>query len=320
MKTYSNLDNLWRDVIHYRSSKQFKAVLEACSQLRHIAPYNAMLVEMQRPGARYVLTKKEWEKRYNRVLKENARPLVILFPFGPVEFVFDIADTMQNEENRLPIGLSNNEILDEIARPFKTKNNVSDDILNTLIDNLAVNGIALDTNMIAGAGYGANVKLLVNKLTNIMVPINNFKTIQWDAGYLLSVNKNADKGELFSAICHELGHLFCHHLPMPIDWKEKKWDVRWLDHKWQEFEAESVAWLVCERLGIYNPSEKYLATYLSQGDSEAYIDKNVSLENILTATNEIEKLLKPLDFRKGLLYKHCENFKKFYKLANLKRS
>ena len=112
-----------------------------------------MLVEMQRPGARYVLTKKEWEKRYNRVLKENARPLVILFPFGPVEFVFDIADTMQNEENRLPIGLSNNEILDEIARPFKTKNNVSDDILNTLIDNLAVNGIALDTNMIAGAGY-----------------------------------------------------------------------------------------------------------------------------------------------------------------------
>lgn len=54
-----NLDSLWRNVKSYRSSENFMAVMNACSRFRHLAPYNAMLVEMQRLGARYVLSEKE---------------------------------------------------------------------------------------------------------------------------------------------------------------------------------------------------------------------------------------------------------------------
>lgn len=60
----TNLDSLWRNVKAYRSSENFLAVMKACSRFRHLAPYNAMLVEMQRPGARYVLFEKEWWNKY----------------------------------------------------------------------------------------------------------------------------------------------------------------------------------------------------------------------------------------------------------------
>lgn len=58
----SNLDILWQSVIQYRSCEHFEQVLKACARFKELAPYNGMLVEMQRPGAKYVLTEQQWEK------------------------------------------------------------------------------------------------------------------------------------------------------------------------------------------------------------------------------------------------------------------
>ncbi|MBK7442542.1 MAG: hypothetical protein IPI65_13570 [Bacteroidetes bacterium] len=43
-----------------------------------------------------VLSAEKW-KKYRRTIKKNARPLLILMPFGPVEFVYDITDTEGDE-------------------------------------------------------------------------------------------------------------------------------------------------------------------------------------------------------------------------------
>lgn len=67
--TESNLDSLWRNVKSYRSSDNFMAVMKACSRFRHLAPFNAMLVEKQCPGTRYVLSEKEWRSKYDRGIK-----------------------------------------------------------------------------------------------------------------------------------------------------------------------------------------------------------------------------------------------------------
>lgn len=305
----SNLDSLWRNVRAYRSSENFMEVMKACSRFRHLAPYNAMLVEMQRPGARYVLSEKEWRNRYNRGIKPNARPLIVLVPFGPVDFLFEISDTYPLK-SRL-FWKTDDEILEEIAAPYKTKKDVSDDILNETIEQLPVHGIAIDTSFVAGADYAARIELLTNLSHYINVHIGKEKNLKWQANYLLSVNKNAQKGECFASICHELGHLFCQHLVAPCDWE--KWQVRNLSHAAKEFEAESVSWLVCERLGIGNPSEKYLSGYLSANNE---IPSEVSIERILYAVKEVWNMCSlevNTSYRDGLLYKHCDDFKESIK-------
>ena len=61
-------------------------------------------------------------------------------------------------------------------------------------------------------------------------------------------------------LAHELAHLYCGHLGTPND----NWwpDRRGLSEAVREFEAESVAFLLCSRLGIENPSHEYLAEYI----------------------------------------------------------
>lgn len=311
-----NLDLLLKRVIQYRSSEHFQEILKACTKFRNLAPYNAMPIEMQRPGSMYVLTQDQWEKRYNRVLKPNARPLIILVPFGPVEFVFEIGDTMQSERNGTLFGPSDEDILNEIAEPYKIKQDVPLRTLDNLIKNLAFHGIDTDFGMAAGAGYGAQIKVLFDNRKDITIPFNKNRNIKWQAGYLLSVNRNAENSELFASICHELGHLFCYHLLMPGDWKEKAWNVRAIEHKWKEFEAESVSWIVCERLGIHNPSEGYLAGYIDKTETVSYISEQVSVERIMAAANEIERMLNVQNYRNGLLYKHCDDFKKFCRMLS----
>lgn len=68
-------------------------LLEFVKKFPHIAPYNAMLVHVQKPGSQYVCSASEWRNGYHRDIKPGARPLVILRPFGPVSFVFELLDT-----------------------------------------------------------------------------------------------------------------------------------------------------------------------------------------------------------------------------------
>jgi hypothetical protein len=309
----SNLDALWQNVKSYRESKNFKEVLKACVRFRHLAPYNAMLVEIQRPGVRYVLSEKEWRTKFDRGIKPNARPVIVLVPFGPVDFLFEINDTYPLK-SRL-FSKSAEDIMEEISAPYKTKHDVSDKQLNHFMEQLCLHGIAIDTGFIVGADYGAKIELLTSYPHIINIPYSKDKYVSWDADYLLSVNSKAQNGERFASICHELGHLFCYHLPYPQTWK--KWEVRNISKAAEEFEAESVSWLICEMLCIGNPSERYLSGYL---DSNNEIPRDVSIERIFSATKDVMKLCSPdksISYKDGLLYKNCDNFKNAIKQINV---
>ena len=99
-KDISSITRLFRDIKLYRKCSEFKKKLDFYSNFPYLGVYNAALVEQQRPGARLVLTVKKWEKLYNRRIKTNARPVIILMPFYPVDFLFDISDTTPIDNNR----------------------------------------------------------------------------------------------------------------------------------------------------------------------------------------------------------------------------
>ena len=91
---------------------------------------------------------------------------------------------------------------------------------------------------------------------------------------------------------HELGHYFCHHLPNPLAPKDKNGKELYarrhkLSEEQEEFEAESVAWLVCKRLGIPTDSEYYLSHYCTKNGTIP----QVSPDAILRAADAIERLM-----------------------------
>ena len=300
----TNLEKLFYQVKEYRTCEYFKKILDICKKFKHLAPYNSMLINMQKPGAKYVLHESEWMEKFNRHIKPNAQPLIILVPFGPVDFLFEISDTEKND----PLSMSDKDILEAIARPYKTPSEVKDEDLKNLINRCAFHGITFDMTMNAGAAYAADIRLLDIPLYSMNVEIKKNHFMDLLAPYLISVNKNASSnGERFTHIIHELGHFFCRHLPSPKGWD--KWEVRVISKEAEEFEAESVARLICDRLNIQNTSERYLSGYLEKEQ----IPSDVSIQAIFNAVNEVWKLCGQQFYCKdGFLYKKDRQFKLFF--------
>ena len=89
----SLLDQLLADSRLYTRSKDYKDLLDFVVRLRNFAPFNAMLLQIQKPGLSYAASAPDWCEHFSRTIKEGARPLLILWPFGPVAFVYDVLDT-----------------------------------------------------------------------------------------------------------------------------------------------------------------------------------------------------------------------------------
>ena len=150
-------------------------------------------------------------------------------------------------------------------------------LLNQLIDNLPSYGVYLDDSMLAANTYGG---YLMEYGQPIFIPIIKDHEIKVFSRFLISVNHKQTDEEKFHTICHELGHLFCRHQYY------NSGKIRRPSQKEREFEAETVAWLVCKRHGITNPSEEYLATYAPEGEIPI-----CSTDLIMRAVTEIEKML-----------------------------
>ena len=88
-----SLDELFTLARRYKSGEAYNELLKFIARFRFYAPFNAMLIHIQKPGAGYVAPPHRWLSDYRRRIKAEAQPLVILQPMGPVMFVFDVSDT-----------------------------------------------------------------------------------------------------------------------------------------------------------------------------------------------------------------------------------
>jgi len=102
--------------------------------------------------------------------------------------------------------------------------------------------------------------------------------------YELLLNSKHSSVAKYATITHELGHLYCGHLGTP----NKNWwpNRHTLVANLCEFEAESVCYLVCKRLGIDNTSDEYLSGYVQKHEETPAI----SLEAVMKAAGLVEKM------------------------------
>lgn len=307
--TQNKIDRLFRSMTSYRNSGFYKQLTNFVAHFKEMGPYNSMLVKIQMPEAKYVLTEKEWNRRYNRALSVNARPLVILRLYGPIDFVYEISDTHKID------GSSESEddkLLEEVANPNPVYGKLPTGKYDNLSDALANYGILIE-NKFAGTGYYANIRAHKRSYTITLSNSKSKKTINTNSYYLISVNAKSSKEQAFASICHELGHLFCYHLMPPVgtDW----WTFRYLTSEQQEFEAEIVSYIICERYGIENQSWKYLSKWF---DNDTEIP-DISTERIFKATEEIFKMIEGKSIASSFMYKSNKQFQKAAKSLGLVR-
>ena len=91
------LDQLIAATRLYNTSTAIQELFDFINRLREFAPFNAMLLHIQKPGLTHAATAQDWRERFGREPKRDARPLLILRAMGPVDFVFDILDTEGND-------------------------------------------------------------------------------------------------------------------------------------------------------------------------------------------------------------------------------
>ena len=259
-QTRSLLDQLLADSRMYRRSKDYKSLLDFVVRLRDFAPFNAMLLQVQKPGLSYAASERDWWVKFRRRPKEGARPLLILWPFGPVALVYDVTDT---EGDDLP----------EDAFSFPASGSVDLGQLRSFRQLLSRKKIALswfdagDRN----AGYVRVVK---------RADSDNEAT-----RYGIWINRNHDTAVQFTTLAHELGHLYLGHLG-----RDRKLSVPRrprLNHAQREIEAESVAFIVCCRNGVKPKSQSYLANFV---DSDSSLE-DVDVYQVVRAAGQVESVL-----------------------------
>jgi len=257
----SLLDELLSDSKLYTQRKEYKELLDFVVRLRNFAPFNAMLLQIQKPGLSYAASGYDWQERFGRRPKPGARPLLILWPFGPVVTVYDVQDT---EGPALP---------DDVMATFIAKGAIDAGRVSSFLRLLGkkhIDWVTVDTGDLSAGSIRLQKRASSDKEAHV---------------YQLRINRNHEPATQFTTIAHELAHLFLGHLGP--DRKLNVPERPSMGKTQQEIEAESVAFLVAARNGVKSKSDRYLSDYVTQHTTVEHID----IYQVMRAAGQVESLL-----------------------------
>lgn len=271
------LDELFIQVKRYKTCSEFKALLDFIKQFRFYSPYNAMLIQVQMPGAKFVATPRVWLKKYKRRIMPNTRPIVILQTMGPVMFVFDVGDT-----EPLPGAPA---LPKEVTNPFDIPYGNVEHEYDRTVANAIRDGVEVATEN-AGSQLAGSIRPCISpKQLKFQVQVQpKEKFVDVPKNYHLSLNGKTNAAGRYATLVHELAHLYCGHLGSP----NAKWwpERRRLNWNTKEFEAETATHLVCVRKGIDSKSDEYLSGYLEKNEEIP----DISLDLVLKTAWLIERM------------------------------
>lgn len=260
VQTRALLDRLFAESKLYKTGADYKALLDFVVRLRNFAPFNAMLLQVQKPGIRYAASELDWQARFRRWPKVEARPLLILWPFGPVALVYDVQDT---EGDPLP----------EDVCCFPAKGRIDARRVQGFKGLLARQRIDCEW-VDAGDSRAGSIRKVAR-------PEN---PDGWSK-YEVRINRNHEPPAQFATLAHELAHLFLGHLG-----PDRKLNVPMRsqpEHRQREIEAESVAYIVCHRNDVQPKSQTYLAGFVSASTTPDDLD----VYQVMRAAGQVESAL-----------------------------
>jgi hypothetical protein len=260
-ETTQNIDDLYRAATEPGKTPPWTELLDRIAKSTHMAPFNLMLADVQRPGARYIAFRENW-REIGRTIKPGAIPIIVLWPFCPVRCAYDLNDTTGPE--------ADDSMLDRMfGEPLKVRTNTTELLARRALkhDHIEVRFIPLGSSQ-AGDARATGVE--VCKKGEMQKP-------RW----LVRIGSHLNDGARFTTLTHELAHIFLGHLGGNANkWTNRRpprLDVR-------EFEAEAVSFIVGSRFGLKTASADYLRGYVKD-DTIAH----VSFSAITRAAGRIEQ-------------------------------
>lgn len=240
--------------------------------------FNAALIYLQRPGALYVDTETGWEKRFSRWIRPDASPIVVVHPFGPVNFLYEYADTYGED---IPKYFENS-FRDRFIEPPPCP--LVGEMLPSAKRMMASMGIWYGEAQFGSRLYGV-ARFLPQPYTYTVGIGKEAKKVS--TRYSITLNKTLTDQQRVLTIFHEIGHILCGHLPQDkenILLKTPKRDDREsMSEGQKEFEAEKVCELFSRIQGYeYDPN-----AYLKQYSGEWNNAEDYSLRYIADAVDKM---------------------------------
>lgn len=247
-----------------KSSEKLKQYLEFCARMPNHSTFNSTLVFIQKPSCFYYATKSQWEKRFNREPKPSARPLLILFPFAPVEFVYDLAD-IEGE----PLSEK------DLTHWWEEENGgISRERMESLIklcEELGIRFSIASTDYLREKGH-MTFGIAHNKADS------NERKIELHPRY----KDPSFLQEAFGVLVHEVAHHLlghCGEMRITVQFRRKSVegfediiiakDARDIDRSSGEVEAELTAYFVFSKYGVTKKSAAYLASWITEQSAKS---------------------------------------------------
>ncbi|MCL2855248.1 MAG: ArdC-like ssDNA-binding domain-containing protein [Defluviitaleaceae bacterium] len=245
-------------------SDRYKKYLDVMSRFHRYSPRNSLLIYMQNPDASHVAGYGAWRKDFNRQVKKGEKGMKILAPIPirtkevPDKDATESVKDVKSEEGLLTMR-------------FK---------VSYVFDVSQTDGPPLPSIASRLQGDVADHPEILNILKDISpVPVYLEAMSGGKNGYyspqrgLIAVREGLSEAQIVKTLIHEIVHARLHNPDLHPD-KTK------LDRSTKEVEAESVAYIVCQHLGL--DASEYSFGYIAGWGQE-------NLEEFKASLNVIQK-------------------------------
>jgi hypothetical protein len=240
----------------YASPDRFFDLLGFVAHHWRVAPYNALLLHIQKPDLTHVETVSDWWSLYRRKPRHTARPLITLQPFSPISLVYDLPDT------------EGEAVADDEFGPYPDLEVWHDSFMAKRLEALSREGITVGVSADLDDPFGRTTP--GRRQSDRKIPRDYLITVP-DTGFPDSVR----------ALVHQLAGIHLGHHGL-----DEARGVRFDMQGWAvaRYEAEYITHLVCERSGVRLDRDEGLPVY-----DGSYEDFDVY--RLMKAAGAIERLL-----------------------------
>jgi hypothetical protein len=231
-------------------------LLDQAANLRQHKLFNDLLTSLQRPHADFLLPAHDWHDRWGRRILPNEHPIVLLVPFAPVGFYFDVSQTEATDSSRkLPLKFEN---------PYRMQYvNDAGNALEALRARVLLDGVRISEGPL-GHRYAGHIRRAEGGTQEVPIRVGRRVVIERrPVRFEVTLNRNYTVTEKLATLAHEVGHLYCGHLGAATS---DRWpDRAQLDEPTREYEAESVARLVFRRIAPETELPDHLEQFFAPG-------------------------------------------------------
>jgi len=229
---------LYRQAISARSAPELAVLIAFVARFRRYSVFNTALIHAQRPAAALLATAVQWA-RLERTVNDGSLPVIVLAPFGPVQFLFDEADTHGR-------ALTEAERAALLAPGPAPRAN-----WEQTVEGARALGVVIEAGRVT-----TPESWTLRQHADLGRARGEGRYISWE----LVVDGALDSGSRFLRVTHELGHIYCGHRGgHPTGAWRSRPDLSPAE---QEGEAELVSILVCARAGCSGPSLAVLQEFM----------------------------------------------------------